>query len=93
MPDVRRGEFMTLLGGAAGWPLAAWAQQPAVPMVGFLDPRSLENECKASSARIPARPQGYRLSHGENHAINANVLRYSTKIELDSRLSWIVMSE
>ena len=63
MPDVRRGEFMTLLGGAAGWPLAAWAQQPAVPMVGFLDPRSLENECKASSARIPARPQGYRLSH------------------------------
>jgi putative ABC transport system substrate-binding protein len=48
---VRRREFITLLGGVAvGWPLAASAQQPVIPIVGLVSPRSPEDSSRLGAA-------------------------------------------
>jgi ABC-type uncharacterized transport system substrate-binding protein len=65
---MRRREFILGLGGAAAWPLAARAQQPAMPVIGYLSTRSPEDTIHLLAAfRVGLAQNGY--VEGQNATI------------------------
>jgi putative tryptophan/tyrosine transport system substrate-binding protein len=65
---MKRRAFITLLGGATAWPLAARAQQPSMPLIGFLHGGSAEaNQGFTSTFRQGLKQTGF--SEGQNLAI------------------------
>jgi ABC-type uncharacterized transport system substrate-binding protein len=67
---MRRRQFIKLFGGvAAAWPLVAWAQQPTVPLVGFLDLRSPDAPMDLLQAfRQGLKDTGQEYRWGNNQA-------------------------
>jgi putative tryptophan/tyrosine transport system substrate-binding protein len=73
---VKRRGFITLLGGATVWPRAAYAQQPAMPVIGFLAPVA------ASEHQLRGFHQGLKQA-GFGEGENVSILYRSAENEID----------
>jgi putative ABC transport system substrate-binding protein len=80
---MRRRDFISLLGGAAVWPLTAYAQQVAkIPRIGFLGLGPAARDSRVEGLRVGLRDLGY--VEGENIIIE---FRWAEKVEQLSQLA------
>ena len=66
---MRRRDFIAGLGSAAAWPVVARAQQPAVPVIGFLSAQSAELDYKDATAPFLSGLKETGYVEGQNVAV------------------------